>query len=115
ALLGGSDVFFRVVPGGVSVRLRVTPRGGADRIDGRAVDANGEAHLKLRVSAVAEKGKANEAVISLLAKALHLPRARLSVISGDTGRNKLVHLAGEPEELVAGLEAFADALATGGN
>lgn len=108
-------MFFRVVPGGVSVRLRVTPRGGADRIDGRAVDANGEAHLKLRVSAVAEKGKANEAVIRLLAKALHLPRSSLSIISGDTGRNKLVMLAGEPEELVARLEAFADTLSTGGN
>lgn len=108
-------MFFRVVPGGVSVRLRVTPRGGADRIDGRAVDASGEAHLKLRVSAVAEKGKANEAVIRLLAKALGLPRSSLSLISGDTGRNKLVLLAGEPDALVAKLEAFAGSLASGGN
>lgn len=108
-------MFFRVVPGGVSVRIRVTPRGGADRIDGRAVDANGEAHLKLRVSAVAEKGKANEAVIRLFAKALDLPRSSLSIISGDTGRNKLVLLAGEPAGLLARLEALVDTLSTGGN
>jgi uncharacterized protein YggU (UPF0235/DUF167 family) len=97
------------------VRLRVTPRGGADRIDGAGVDANGEAHLKLRVSAVAEKGKANEAVIRLLAKALGLPRSSLSLISGETGRNKLVLLAGEPDALVAKLEAFAGSLASEGN
>lgn len=108
-------MFFRVVPGGVSVRLRVTPRGGTDRIDGPGVDANGEAHLKLRVSAVAEKGRANDAVIMLLAKALGMPRSSLSIAAGETGRNKAVLIAGEPEGLMAKLDAFAKSPGSGGN
>lgn len=101
------SVFFRPVPGGVSARLRVTPRGGADRIDGLARDAKGETHLKLRVSAVAEKGKANEAVLKLLAKAWGLPRSSLSISSGETGRNKAVTVSGDPDALAVKLEAWA--------
>lgn len=91
------------VPGGVSLRLRVTPRGGADRIDGVAADASGEPYLRVRVSAVAEKGKANDAVLKLLAKALHLPRSALAVASGETGRTKLVTVSGDPARLMADL------------
>lgn len=101
---------FRAVPGGVSIRLRVTPRGGADRIEGRGEDAAGAAHLKLRVSSVAEKGKANEAVLALLAKAWGLPRSSLSLTSGETARLKTVLAAGEPEPLLVRLQAWLDAL-----
>ncbi len=85
----------------------MTPRGGADRVDGLATDAKGEAHVKLRVSAAAEKGKANEAVLKLLAKAWKLPRSSFSIVSGETGRNKVVAVSGEPEVLAARLEAWA--------
>lgn len=87
--------------GGVCVRLRVTPRGGADRIEGRGEDAEGEPYLKLRVSAVAEKGKANEAVLKLLAKAWKVPRSSLSLVSGETGRIKVVKVEGDAEMLMA--------------
>ncbi len=86
---------------GVTVRLRVTPRGGANRIEGRGEDANGEPHLRLRVSTVAEKGKANDAVLKLLAKTWGLPRSSFSLVSGDTGRIKIVAVKGDPENLMA--------------
>ncbi|GMV61006.1 MAG: hypothetical protein AMXMBFR74_01750 [Parvibaculum sp.] len=100
----------RPAAGGVTVRLRVTPRGGSDRIDGRGEDANGEPHLKLRVSDVAEKGKANAAVLKLLAKAWGVPRSSLSIASGETGRNKTVAVAGDPADLKARIEAWLESL-----
>lgn len=103
-------MLIRPAAGGVTVRLRVTPRGGSDRIDGRGEDANGEPHLKLRVSDVAEKGKANAAVLKLLAKAWGVPRSSLSIASGETGRNKTVALAGDPVDLKARIEAWLESL-----
>ena len=105
----------RAAPGGMSLRLRVTPRGGADRVEGLASDAQGGAHVKLRVSAVAEKGKANEAVLKLLAKTLGLPRAALSIVSGETGRSKTLFVKGEPALLRPRLKAWLDGLADGRN
>jgi uncharacterized protein YggU (UPF0235/DUF167 family) len=61
---------------GISVALRVTPRGGRDDIDGIETLANGRAVLKMRVRAIAEGGEANRAVTELLAKALGVPKAQ---------------------------------------
>ena len=55
---------------GISVALRVTPRGGRDDIDGVERLANGRTVVKVRVRAIAEGGEANRAVAELLAKAL---------------------------------------------
>jgi uncharacterized protein YggU (UPF0235/DUF167 family) len=54
---------------GVSIALRVTPRGGRDEIDGIEMLADGRAVVKIRVRAVADGGEANRAVTELLAKA----------------------------------------------
>ena len=51
--------------------------------------------------AVAEDGKANQAVIALLARTWHLPRSSLSLVQGASARNKRLHLAGNPAELQA--------------
>ena len=58
---------------GISVALRVTPRGGRDEIDGIETLANGRSVVKVRVRAIAEGGEANRAVTELLAKALGVP------------------------------------------
>ena len=67
---------------GISVALRVTPRGGRDEIDGLETLANGRTVVKIRVRAIAEGGAANRAVLELLAKALGVPKARVRVLSG---------------------------------
>ena len=60
---------------GISVALRVTPRGGRDDIDGLETLANGRTVVKVRVRAIADGGEANRAVTELLAKALGVPKA----------------------------------------
>ena len=84
---------------GVSVALRVTPRGGRDDIDGIETLANGRAVLKLRVRAIAESGEANRAVMELMAKALGVPKARVRILSGTTSRLKQIAIEGEPAKL----------------
>jgi uncharacterized protein len=92
---------------GVSVALRVTPRGGRDDIDGVETLANGRAVLKMRVRAIAEGGEANRAVTELLAKKLDVPKARVRILSGATSRLKQVAVDGDPQQLGEALRALA--------
>ena len=91
---------------GVSIALRVTPRGGQDAIDGIETLADGRSVVKVRVRAVAEGGEANRAVTELLAKALRVPKSRVRVLSGATSRLKQVAVDGDPAQLGAALEAL---------
>src|SRR5262245_54970016 len=84
---------------GISIALRVTPRGGRDDIDGIETLANGRSVVKIRVRAVAEGGEANRAVAELLAKALGVPKARVRILSGATSRLKQVAVDGDPSQL----------------
>ena len=71
------------------VRLRVSP--GAKRA--QVVGRHGEA-WKVRVAASPEGGRANEAVVRLLAETLSLPRDAVTLVSGHGARDKIVQLAG---------------------
>jgi uncharacterized protein (TIGR00251 family) len=84
---------------GVSIALRVTPRGGRDEVDGLETLANGRNVVKVRVRAVAEGGEANRAVVELLAKALGVPKGDVRVLSGVTSRLKQVAVDGDPAKL----------------
>ena len=84
----------------VRLTVRLTPNGGRDAIDGLEAAADGEEHLKVRVSAVPEKGKANQALVAFLAKKLGLAKSKLSLISGDTQRKKILRIEGDPEDLM---------------
>jgi uncharacterized protein YggU (UPF0235/DUF167 family) len=107
-----TDLPFAEASGGSRIAVRLTPRGRADRIDGIAHLADGTAVLKIAVTAPPEDGRANEALLKLLAKELRLPRRDFAVVAGATGRNKLVYVRGEPENtkacLVRALSAAAD-------
>ena len=84
---------------GISIALRVTPRGGRDDIDGLETLANGRTVVKVRVRAIAEGGEANRAVTELLARALGVPRRSVRVLSGTTSRLKQIAVDGDPREL----------------
>src|SRR5712675_2891683 len=84
---------------GISVALRVTPRGGRDDIDGLETLANGRTVVKVRVRAIADGGEANRAVTELLAKALRVPKGKVRVLSGATSRLKQIAVDGDPKTL----------------
>ncbi len=86
---------------GISVALRVTPRGGRDDIDGVETLANGRSVVKVRVRAIAEGGEANRAVTELVAKALGVTKASVRILSGTTSRLKQIAVDGDPAKLGA--------------
>jgi uncharacterized protein (TIGR00251 family) len=97
---------------GVSIALRVTPRGGRDGVDGIEQMSDGRSVLKVRVRAVADGGEANRAVLALLAKSLGVPKASVSLLSGATSRLKQVAIVGDPVRLDETLRALASAKST---
>lgn len=75
--------------GSTRLRLRVAPGAARPGIVGRHGDG-----WKVRVAAPPEDGRANEAVLRLLAEALSVPRRSLTLVSGHAGRDKIVVLDG---------------------
>jgi uncharacterized protein (TIGR00251 family) len=90
---------WRYCTDGISVALRVTPRGGRDDIDGLERLADGRTVVKVRVRAIADGGEANRAVTELLAKALGVPKAKVRILSGTTSRLKQIAVDGDPARL----------------
>ena len=74
------------------------------------MNAAGLAQLKVRVTAVPEKGKANQQLINFLAKSLKRPGSSFSIVSGETDRNKVIEILGEAEDLTARLTTWIEAL-----
>jgi uncharacterized protein (TIGR00251 family) len=100
---------WRYSTGGISVALRVTPRGGRDDIDGIETLANGRSVVKVRVRAIAEGGEANRAVTELLAKVLDVPKGRVRLLSGATSRMKQIAVVGDPATLGEALRVLTSA------
>ncbi len=71
------------------IRLRVAPGAARSDVVGRHGDG-----WKVRVAAPPERGKANEALIGLLAKALLVPQSDVAVVSGFASRDKIVAVNG---------------------
>ena len=94
------------LPDGIRLHLRVTPNAGVDRIEGTETRDDGTTVLRIRVKAVPDKGKANAAVIALLAKAVGVPKSAITLVSGDTARFKTLHIVGNPADLTAALAKF---------
>lgn len=68
--------------------IHLTPKASHDKIEGWALDAEGQRILRVKVTAVPEEGKANDALIKLLSKTLHVSKSRISLIRGTTSRIK---------------------------
>jgi uncharacterized protein (TIGR00251 family) len=78
--------------GGCVVNVRIIPRASKNRIQGVLGDA-----LKIRLQAPPVDGKANDALVRFLADTLSLPVRNISLLSGETSRNKRVLLGGLDE------------------
>lgn len=71
------------------ITVRLTPRGGRNAIDGWDGDT-----LRVRISSAPVDGKANDALLRVLAKALGVAPSRLTLISGAQSRTKTIEVDG---------------------
>lgn len=97
---------YRLTPEGLVLQVRVTPNANADRIEGVETRDDGNVVLRVRVRAVPDKGKANAAVVALLAKAVGIPKSALQLMSGETSRFKTLRLSGDAAVLAAAIDAL---------
>jgi uncharacterized protein len=100
---------YRLSPSGLSLFVRVTPNAGRDAIEGVETRDDGQAVLRVRVKAVADKGRANAAVVGLIAKGLGVPKSAVTVAGGETARNKTLAVAGDGVALAEVLERLTAA------
>ena len=86
--------FLRRTAAGVTIEVRVQPR--ARRT---ALECSPDGGLKAAVTAPAEDGKVNAAVVALLAIEWHLPKSAFDVMRGVAARDKVLSISGEPAVL----------------
>ncbi len=80
-------------PGGVTIKVFVAPRSSANQVMG---EHNGA--VKIALTAPPVEGAANKALVEFLAKLLGVPRSSLSIVSGETSRQKMVKVLGVSSE-----------------
>ena len=100
----------RAATRGVRLAVRVTPRARSDRIVGVARDQDGEWVLKVAVAAPPAEGRANDALLRLIAREWDVSRRDLAVVAGAASRNKLIHIAGDPAVVAERLQRWLQAL-----
>lgn len=93
-IVASDPAFVRRNPAGVTVQLRVLPRARRSALE---VTTGGA--LKAAVTAPPEDGKANAAVVALLAVSWRLPKSAFEVVRGMTARDKTLSVAGDPAAL----------------
>jgi uncharacterized protein (TIGR00251 family) len=81
---------------GIRFEIKVQPRASQNQITGVV-----EGVMKVRLNSPPVDGKANHALINLLAKTLSVPKKNISIIRGETNTSKLIHISGlNTEEFV---------------
>jgi hypothetical protein len=97
------------MPGGLSISVRLTPKGGRDAIEGIERLADDRAVLKVRVRAAPMEGEANAALIRLVAKSLDVAARHVTFAAGAAARIKRLMIAGDGAKLAAALEKMTAA------
>jgi uncharacterized protein (TIGR00251 family) len=91
------------------VAVRVTPKSSRDAVTGLHTAADGAVSLAVRVTAAPEKGRANAAVIALLARASGLSKSAFALVSGETERCKTILVTGNPATFEAWMASIVNA------
>ncbi len=94
------------VAGGVTLTVRVSPRGGRNAVEGLVADAEGKPQLAVRVAAAPVDGEANDAVEATLARWLGVKPSDVEVTEGETTRSKIVTIDGDPVALIRKLQTL---------
>lgn len=85
-----SRTWCSALPGGIRLAVQITPNAKKTEVIGVLDDA-----LKLKLQAQPIEGKANEALVKFLAKALGVPRGAVTITHGQTNKKKLILVASE--------------------
>ena len=88
--------------------IRLSPRAARERIGGTFTDSAGQRWLQASVTAPPDKGKANAAVIVLLARLLKRPASSIFLETGDTNRLKRLRLADAGPQAEQSLREIAE-------
>ena len=99
-------VVHEVTANGIRLRLKVQPKSRRAGPQGFVAEPDGAWALKFGVQAAPEDGRANAAVIALLAKHLGVAKAAISVAAGAKDRRKVIDIRGHAGELAAALAAW---------
>ena len=86
---------------GSFLAVRVTPKASRNEVTGLYTAAEGSVSLAVKVTAAADKGKANAAVTSMLAQKLGVAKSMLTLVKDETDRNKSFQFTGPLEPLEA--------------
>ncbi len=86
--------------------VHLTPNAARDGLDRIDKNASAEARLRVTVTTVPEKGKANKALVKLLAKKLRLPKSAMQSIAGQHSRDKILLVTGETPMLLKQITAI---------
>ncbi len=105
---GHGTAAFSLIGSDIRISVRLMPRSSRNGIERIAADAAGVSRLRVRVTAVPEGGRANAALIKLVAKAWRLPASSITLASGARDRNKVLLLRGAGPD---GLRRLEDWLA----
>ncbi len=95
---------------GLTVTLRLTPKGGRGALGQPETLADGRQVLTARVRAVPSEGQANAALIALMAKTLDVARTRVTLAAGGTARIKRIEIEGDGTALAARLSSMCGGL-----
>jgi hypothetical protein len=94
----GANDWLRSWSGRLLVEVKVIPRAAASRVAGIRDGA-----LLVRVAAPPEKGKANEELRAVLARALGIPKSAIELVAGASSRRKTVSVPSEAEAILRAL------------
>lgn len=99
-----AELPWKLVPEGLVVSVRLTPKGRRDAIDGIEQLGDDRMVLKARVRAVASDGEANAALVRLIAEALRIAPRRVNLVAGATARIKRLLIEGDGPALASAME-----------
>lgn len=91
---------FTIKENGLNFNIKVIPRAKQNYIGEVLVNSKNQKILKIYITAAPVEGKANKAVIALLAKSWKLKKSQISIILGAKDNNKVVHISGDPKDLL---------------
>jgi uncharacterized protein len=97
---GINQTCWRLVDGGLALRVRVTVKSSRDQVDNRTTATADGPAVAVRVRAVPEDGAANAAVARVVADWLGVPKSSVAVTGGLKSRTKCVTISGDGAALL---------------